>query len=837
MRSEGVFPPKKLGSTNNSAALRQRKLLNQLCYKPFDALTGYCGTLQRQILLSKFISFIKDDLYHGGEMADAIAQRSPSTQCFEFCAPKDWRLSSCESLHHFLQAMWDFLIDRTCGYFNDLLAEFGIAFETFFRTGTMIVLFHLLRLLAFAARLKGGSMSCDPLIVARRSITAWTPWTMLCEIRGFSPRLASSSDSKRHRRSTRKFGLSRDLWIFILLLSSLCQGVNAGGGNQYNVDCTGFRSDRRSRKMRSMVYNLKSACRNVDSPITPPDDPPSGDPSPDEEDDDDWDFETDSYLFQMFGIGCLPQYLVAAFLPDIALQDAIEQITIDSAIPLNGEDGVFIPARGVPLWDSVILLWQPAWLLNSGNCLLLIDASLLGRNSFVILYSEREVTYQGLYEHLRPLWEDELDHVHAFAPYFSRDPMGEDTSFPAVHGLTIALLQRDVFPPACIPEPEEAFREYKLWGADMQDADQPPTDNPWPVDKVQMTISGDTRLYSIGSYEPSQTVLWSLARRFTSGESELHVQTVRNIPQRYVWYGEPVAQMASVHEREPPSGSVCVFLILRGIGREGQSAWITQDELSRFGILQAVGLAINEIPGFKIQVTGGRWERGRITCRHGDLLFFNFISSDSDPGEDDEDDDDTIWSDDGVDDVSPRDDASVHAQTSANRSGDQIVWNSQREGSANERADTRLVDTWSPDFKVTNADQAGNREDTSAGNRDVCSGNPGGSVGCQCSPAQRWRHRPAHVTSGMLLDLAGIALIQSFVGGGSVILPCIDFNEVVQHATQMAVRSTLVILLSGETWHMGGKAMKTPPALRGQTHCADLMTQHIVLEGKSGETA
>ena len=497
---------------------------------------------------------------------------------------------------------------------------------------------------------------------------------------------------------------------------------------------------------------------------------------------------------------------------------------------------MFIPARGVPLQDSVILLWQPAWLLNSGNCLLLIDASLLGRNSFVTLYSEREVTYQGLYEHLRPLWEDELDQVYAFVPYFSMDPMGEDTSFPAVHGLTIAL-QRDVFPPACIPEPEEAFRKYKLWGADMQDADQPPTDNPWPVDKVQMTISGDTRLYSIGSYEPSQPVLWSLARRFTSGKSELHVQTVRNIPQRYVWYGEPVAQMVSVHEGEPPSGSVCVFLILRGIGREGRSAWITQDEFSRFEILQAVGLAINEIPGFKIQVTGGRWERGRITCGHGDLLFFNFSSSNSDPGEDDEADDDTSWSDDGVNDVSPQDDASVHAQTSASRGGDHIVWNSQREGRANEHADTRLVDTWSPDFKVTNADQAGNREDTSASNRDVCSGSPGGSVECQGNPAQTRRHRPAHVTSGVRLYLAGIALIQSFVGGGSVILPCIDFNEVVQHECHA----------DGDLIHTGDspfrrdlageRARKTLPALRGQTHGADLLTQHTVLEGKSAATA
>ena len=570
-------------------------------------------------------------------------------------------------------------------YVHDFLVEIGTAAEIFFRTGALVTLFHMLRMLAFTVPLKGGRMNWDPLTRACRYMTAWTPWGLFCCIEGFSPRLTSQTRAKKACRAMRGTGFSKDLWIFILIISSMCGGVNAGAGNRHNVGCTGFRASRRARKLGSAIINTRWACRNINSPPTPPDEPPQDDPPPDDNGEGEWDFNTDSYLLQFFAIGCLLQFMVFAFFPGISLQQVIEQVTNETAIPPSPERGAFIPAKGVPFRDSLVLLWLPEWLLLSEHCLLFIDGSLLGFSSFTILYTECTVTYAGLAEHLWPLWEAEMDHIYAFAPFFSELPLGELTQCPAVHGLTVAL-QRDAFPPACIPDPDEAFRQYKLWGADVEDADQPPRDMPWPADKIQMSLDGVTGLFSVGSAEPTIQMVGRLARRFTYGEGELHITADHGLPDRYVWYGEPVSRLAAVCTRPPPLGSVCVFLVLRGIGYEGRAAWITQDEFSRFGILEAIGMAINEVPGYKIRVSGGSRVNGRIVCRHGDLLFLHFVPSDvlTDHSSDSEDDDSSGREDESGQrshTTQSEDDSFQNAHEPSSSREEQIIWNHQRDTS------------------------------------------------------------------------------------------------------------------------------------------------------------
>ena len=219
-------------------------------------------------------------------------------------------------------------------------------------------------------------------------------------------------------------------------------GVNAGASSQFNVDSTGFRAGRRSKKLSSAVYNLRSACRNIDSPDTPddyPDGQPPGDPSPGS--DDDWSFVTNSYLFQFFSFGCMPSYLVCSLLEGISLQEAIDQISADTIVPVHDESGLFVPAKGVPFRESVTLLWLPDWLVASRNYLLFVDVSLLGIYPFVIQYHGFAFSYADIAEQLSPIWEDELDHIYIFVPYFSSEPMQADIRFPASNGLTIFLIQ------------------------------------------------------------------------------------------------------------------------------------------------------------------------------------------------------------------------------------------------------------------------------------------------------------------------------------------------------------------------------------------------------------
>ena len=107
---------------------------------------------------------------------------------------------------------------------------------------------HLCQLLLYAMRLKGGKCNADNILRCSRRVCSGCPLSMAIGLEKFSPRLSRS-------RRPRRLGYSRDLWLLLLLLCALCPGVNAGAGTQYNVDSTGFRAERRSRKLSSAVYN------------------------------------------------------------------------------------------------------------------------------------------------------------------------------------------------------------------------------------------------------------------------------------------------------------------------------------------------------------------------------------------------------------------------------------------------------------------------------------------------------------------------------------------------------------------------------------------------------
>ena len=666
--------------------------------------------------------------------------------------------------------------------------------DAFFRTLLIVTLGYAVKLLSYATGLRGGHCNADNLVRCSRALTICIPFQLGQPVVGFSVGLSEqpSGGTKLVRpkplgkQRLRRQGFSEALWLFFLLLYCMCTGVSAGSSSQYHVDNTGFRAARRSRKLATSVYNIRTACRNLDSPDTPDDQPgdvPPTDPPPDGEED--WGFTTENCLFQFFSFGCLPSYMVCAFFPGISLQEAIEQITIDAILPLHDEAGTYIPARGVPFRDSFALLWMPEWLLSSQNCLLFVDATLLGRYPFVMQYIGPAVSYAALAEQLRPLWEEELDHVYAFVPFFSPEPMQEDTQFPAIHGLTV-VLQRDAFAPACIPEPDEAFRQYKFWGRNVDNIDHPPADLQWPVEKMQMTVERETGLYSIGSLDPTLPTVCNLARRFIVASETLHVQLAKCVPPRHVWYGEPGSQLAAATTRILPTGMICVFLILKGIGRESRAAWLSQDQLTRTDVLDALALDIPVIPGFKIRITGGAGGRERIVCRPGDVLYFNFVSDDWEPEESESDSDPVSDSElQGSDDEDPQyppsDDCEAEAAgtTSGSQHSARFTVREQqwRQSHASEGTDhSVLADMWNLDILSSSAKQPGNRGDTSASHAD-CHVPARAAIhgkGIVKLPRYKGGRRIAGMTSGIRLYMAGMALMQCLMPGESVLLPLVE---------------------------------------------------------------
>ena len=405
---------------------------------------------------------------------------------------------------------------------------------------------------------------------------------------------------------------------------------------------------------------------------------------------------------------------------------------------------------------------------------------MLGKYSFVIQYHGFAFSYADIAAQLQPIWEEELDHIYIFVPYFSPEPMQEHTRYPASNGLTV-VLQRDVLAPACILEPAEAFRLYELWGLDVDHLDQPPTDLPWPVKKIQLTIDDETGVYSIGNLDPTLPVLCSLANRFFLGVSASQVQIARSVPDRHVWYGEPVSHLSAISSVPRSPGKICVFLVMRGIGRESLAAWIQQNDFTRLQILTALQLDIVFIPCFKISITGGTQIRGRIVCQDGDVLLLNFVPDTGDP---EASESETLTSDDDAEYPESRDnprsagcdDADVHPVNGAAASHDQLIWDPQRNESQHGNGSTvgvAMVDTWNLDVSMTGAVQSGSRGDTSTDNA-----NQRLHAGYKATPTKHGNAnlrdggvRKSGITSGIRLYLAGLIFMRNLVHGCSVILP------------------------------------------------------------------
>ena len=740
----------------------------------------FCSPLQRQIWLPIVHGFSNDlDLsicHCGSGTVYGAPCVAPSSFVRRRTADHDMAISwFCSRLCHFQHDM-EFLLLSLISWSWIGIQYVGEWWQQAFTHLAVFGSIYLCRLLLYASRLKGGRCNADNLLRGASRLCEACPLDLAIGLQSFSPRLS-------WRQQPRRLGFSRHLWLLLLLLANLCTCAQAGSSRQFNVDSTGFREERRSRKLSSAICNLRSACRHVDSPDTPDENPNGGPPDSPSGSEDDWDFTTESFLCQFFAFGCLPAYRVCAFFQGISLQEAIEQISGDAVVPIRAESGGFIPAKGVPLGDSVTLLWMPDWLLQSRNTLLFIDVTMLGKYSFVIQYSGFAISYEALAEQLQPIWEEEMGHVYMFVPYFSGDPVQEHTRFPAVNGLTI-VLQRDAVPPACIPDPAEAFQQYRLWGLDVDNLDQPPTDLPWPVDKVQLTVGTDTGLYSIGGQAATLPVLHEVASRFFFGEEQLQVWVADFVPERYVWYGEPVSRIGAVSSTPTQPGAVCVFLILRGIGRESRAAWFPHSVTSRFGILDMLKHDIAVITGFKVSITGGQYSRGNITLWHGDVLFLNFVPDDAEledtESESEAASDLTLAEPEAGDNIETADDCDDERAVGGGNVASPVAEQKgggmsepQAHHAAPEHDVTELLDKWNHDHGFSSAILSGNQGDTPAG-RSVhhvsveCSD---GAASFARDRALNLGFRASAVTSGIRLYMAGMVFLQHVLPGASVMLP------------------------------------------------------------------
>ena len=218
--------------------------------------------LQRQILLPVAFGFANgpakqlclSDRYAFNETPSPPSSFSPS--CTSECQ-LEARDGLCGMIRQFPSYV-EFLMGHFQAWIWILVMDLGKWWQQAFTFLALTGCMHMSQLLLYAVQLKGGQYNVDNLLLFSRKICGGCPLDSAIVLTRFSPRLSSTNQP-------RKVGFSGDLWLLLMITSALYHGVEAGAGSRHNVDSTGFRARRRSRKLASAVYNLRSACRNLDS--------------------------------------------------------------------------------------------------------------------------------------------------------------------------------------------------------------------------------------------------------------------------------------------------------------------------------------------------------------------------------------------------------------------------------------------------------------------------------------------------------------------------------------------------------------------------------------------
>ena len=107
------------------------------------------------------------------------------------------------------------------------------------RSGCMIVLCYLCRLLVVGWRLKGGMLNGDNLLRTARSATEAVPWHFGDGLCGFSPGLQTSPITLR-RRSRPFAGYSAELFFLLLLVAIFIQPAAAANARHPSARPTEF---------------------------------------------------------------------------------------------------------------------------------------------------------------------------------------------------------------------------------------------------------------------------------------------------------------------------------------------------------------------------------------------------------------------------------------------------------------------------------------------------------------------------------------------------------------------------------------------------------------------
>ena len=430
-------------------------------------LAGPLRVLQRQILLPGVLTFSGFDslapLAGSFSRGGISVNREPAHDCCDVGLDNRQpglgdTASACGSfleptwvhqLGHMLQAMLDTCALRAALLLHALLMECGTCLTAMCRTGRMLILCYLFRLLLFGWTLKGGTCNCDNLLLGARSATAAVPWRFGVGLLGFSPRLQSNAVATNNRGRRCSY-YSADLFLLIFLIATFIDPAAAANSRRPSAHPTEFPAAPVYQDDETLERGLLQD-PDVAEDLVP--DPGVVGPPPTI-------YITRAY--KLIGFGHQPEYVSSATTSTATFQRCLELLEPDLGVRRTGGTGALYPLRGPAVIDELQAQWIPDWVHSALGRLVVIDASLLGYTPFQVYAQDGIISYHRVNRIMPALVDQEY---YIFIPSQDGDPLAYD-GYPSRmivdHGDAVHLTP-DPAPPQAVQDVQWAFDHFSDW--------------------------------------------------------------------------------------------------------------------------------------------------------------------------------------------------------------------------------------------------------------------------------------------------------------------------------------------------------------------------------------
>ena len=371
------------------------------------------------------------------EPALSVADR-PSTRCFWI---QRFRTAFDRLLDDDMSSLVSLMLNVLQGLGNWTVA--------ICRSGCMVVLCYLCRLLLFGWRLKGGACNCDNLLrTARASVTA-APWQLAVCLRDFSPGQQIGPIKRRQKRSW-PVGCSTDLFLLLVLVCTLICPTAAANDRRPPAHPTEFPRPPAYQGEHEVAGDLLRDPDVAEDIVPEPWIPPA--PV----------VVHVTRAYRLFGFGHQPEFISCTTTQTATSQRCLELLEPDVNVARTGGRGALHFLRGPAVQDELQAQWIPSWVHSALGRLVVIDASLLGLTPFQAYVQDGIISYDRV-NRLIPELED--SEYYIFVPSQDDDPLvyeGYRSRIIVDHGDVIHLTP-DPAPPQALRDVPWAFDHFADW--------------------------------------------------------------------------------------------------------------------------------------------------------------------------------------------------------------------------------------------------------------------------------------------------------------------------------------------------------------------------------------